>query len=65
MLKAKKKPKPKPKPKRKRKHPRAASENLVGYACLTEDAMELKQGIGKTLNISKGGMLLETSSMKQ
>jgi c-di-GMP-binding flagellar brake protein YcgR len=41
---------------------RIGSHNLVAYECLDEDNHEIKQGIGRTLNISEGGILLETHS---
>jgi len=45
-----------------RKKPRIGSHNLVSYVCMDEDLHAIKQGIGKTLNISEGGILLETHS---
>ena len=45
-----------------RKKPRIGSHNLVSYVCLDEDNHKIKQGIGRTLNISEGGILLETHS---
>lgn len=43
----------------KRKHERIASLNL-SYICLDEDKNIVKQGMGRTLNISESGILLET-----
>jgi PilZ domain len=43
----------------KRKHERIESLNL-SYICLDEDQNIVKQGMGRTLNISESGMLLET-----
>ena len=43
----------------KRKHRRIASLNL-SYICLDEDNNIIKQGMGRTLNLSKSGILLET-----
>ena len=43
----------------KRKHERIQSLNL-SYICLDEDANIIKQGMGRTLNISESGILLET-----
>jgi hypothetical protein len=43
----------------KRKHERIKSLNL-SYICLDEDENIIKQGMGRTLNISESGMLLET-----
>lgn len=42
-----------------RKHPRLNSKNL-SYICLDEDGRTVKQGMGRTLNISESGILLET-----
>ena len=43
----------------KRKHDRIQSLNL-SYICLDEDKNIVKQGMGRTLNISESGILLET-----
>ena len=43
----------------KRKHERIKSLNL-SYVCLDEDENIIKQGMGRTLNISESGILLET-----
>ena len=43
----------------KRKHERIRSLNL-SYICLDEANNIIKQGMGRTLNISESGMLLET-----
>jgi hypothetical protein len=43
----------------KRKHPRIPSLNL-SYICLDENNNIIKQGMGRTLNISESGILLET-----
>ena len=45
--------------KNKRKHERIRSLNL-SYICLDEDQNIVKQGMGRTLNISESGILLET-----
>ena len=42
-----------------RKHERIDSLNL-SYLCLDEDNNIVKQGMGRTLNISESGILLET-----
>jgi hypothetical protein len=44
----------------KRKHERIRSLNL-SYICLDEDNNIVKQGMGRTLNISESGILLETN----
>ena len=46
-------------PENKRKHERIQSLNL-SYICLDEDNNIIKQGMGRTLNISESGILLET-----
>ena len=43
----------------KRKHERIQSLNL-SYICLDEDKNIVKQGMGRTLNMSESGILLET-----
>ena len=43
----------------KRKHQRIPSLNL-SYICLDENNNIVKQGMGRTLNISESGILLET-----
>src|SRR5210317_1071633 len=43
----------------KRKHERIQSLNL-SYICLDEEKNIIKQGMGRTLNISESGILLET-----
>lgn len=44
----------------KRKHQRVSSLNLLSYVCLDEDNNHLEQGMGRTLDISQGGILIET-----
>ena len=46
-------------PQEKRKHARIDSLNL-SYFCLDENNQIIKQGMGRTLNISESGILLET-----
>ena len=43
----------------KRKHARVSSLNL-SYVCLDEEDKIVKQGMGRTLNVSESGILLET-----
>jgi hypothetical protein len=47
------------KTKEHRKFPRFDSLNL-SYICLDEDQQAVKQGMGRTLNLSESGILLET-----
>ena len=44
----------------KRKHPRTDSLNLINYIHFDEDGNEGSQGMGRTLNVSPSGILLET-----
>ena len=44
----------------KRKHNRISTLNLLSYVCLDEDGKHLEQGMGRTLDISQGGILMET-----
>jgi hypothetical protein len=44
----------------KRKYPRFGSHNLVFYVCFDEENHMTSGGMGRTLNVSEGGILLET-----
>ncbi|MBC8394647.1 MAG: PilZ domain-containing protein [Deltaproteobacteria bacterium] len=44
----------------KRKHYRVDSLNLLSYTCLDEEGNFVKHGMGRTLNVSESGLLLET-----
>ncbi len=44
----------------RRNGPRVDSLNLLYYTCRDEDDNETTQGMGKTLNVSENGILLET-----
>jgi c-di-GMP-binding flagellar brake protein YcgR len=44
----------------RRYHPRISALNLISYNCLDETEQIVGQGMGRTLNISEGGILLET-----
>jgi hypothetical protein len=44
----------------KRKSQRIGTLNLISYACLDQDNHIFKQGMGRTLNVSEGGILMET-----
>jgi hypothetical protein len=48
--------------KEKRKSPRVTSVKLLSYICLDEEGHPSEQGMGNTLNISLGGLLLETNA---
>jgi len=44
----------------KRIDQRVESSNLLSYICLDDNNHEMMQGMGRTLNVSEGGILLET-----
>ncbi len=44
----------------KRTNTRIDSPNLLSYICRDEDDNEITQGMGRTLNVSGGGIMLET-----
>ena len=44
----------------KRKHPRVDINNLVSYRCMDDSGNRTKEGRGKSVNISQGGILIET-----
>ncbi len=43
-----------------RKHERVDSLNLLSYFCVDDNQEKVTQGMGRTLNVSEGGILLET-----
>ena len=44
----------------KRKYPRTGSHNLVSYVCHDDKNRVVCEGMGRTLNVSEGSILLET-----
>lgn len=44
----------------KRRYPRIKSLNLIDYACMDENGNTISKGMGRTLNVSEIGLLLET-----
>ena len=44
----------------KRKHPRVKIENLVSYVCTDDGGNEIEEGLGKIMDVSLGGILIET-----
>ena len=44
----------------KRTNTRIDSPNLLSYICRDKDDNEITQGMGRTLNVSVGGIMLET-----
>jgi len=46
--------------KERRKHPRIEINNLISYVCKDDSGNKRKEGRGTALNISQGGILIET-----
>lgn len=46
--------------KERRKHPRFKTNDPISYVCLDNDGNRIKEGKGKAVNVSKGGILIET-----
>ena len=44
----------------KRKHPRVDINNLISYRYVDDSGNQTKEGRGKSVNISQGGILIET-----
>jgi hypothetical protein len=44
-----------------RQHARVETCNLISYACLDAQGTMIKQGMGKALDISQSGLMLESS----
>ena len=44
----------------KRKHPRVDITNLISYRFMNDSGNQTKEGRGKSVNISQGGILIET-----
>ena len=44
----------------RRKHSRLTSLNLLSYVCFDERGCAVHQGMGRTINVSEDGILLET-----
>ena len=45
----------------KREYPRVETRNVVSYVCVDKEGNEIGEGMGETLNISQGGILLKTA----
>ena len=45
----------------RRKHPRFKTNDAVSYVCIDDNGNPIKEGAGKAINVSKGGILIETS----
>ena len=44
----------------KRKHPRVDITNLISYRCMDASGIQNREGRGKSINISQGGILIES-----
>jgi hypothetical protein len=47
----------------KRKHPRTKTKNLLSYVGIDDRGNEKEHGMGKALDISMGGILIETRNL--
>jgi c-di-GMP-binding flagellar brake protein YcgR len=47
--------------KERRKYPRVAVQSVFSYICLDEDGHPIDEGMGTTVDISQGGIMIETS----
>jgi c-di-GMP-binding flagellar brake protein YcgR len=43
----------------RRRYKRIETSNLISYVFIDKEGNEIKEGMGRTLNISQGGLLLE------
>jgi predicted nucleic acid-binding Zn ribbon protein len=46
--------------KERRKHPRFKTNDPISYVCIDNNGQRIKEGKGKAINVSKGGILIET-----
>jgi predicted nucleic acid-binding Zn ribbon protein len=44
----------------RRKHPRFKTNDPISYVCIDNNGQRIKEGKGKAVNVSKGGILIET-----
>lgn len=44
----------------RRKHPRVRTNKLISYHCIDSSGSQIREGRGKSINISQGGILIET-----
>jgi len=47
----------------RRKHPRFKTNDPISYVCVDNDGNPIKEGQGKAINVSKGGILIETADV--
>lgn len=45
----------------KRKYPRFKTNDPISYICIDDNGSPIKEGKGKAVNVSKGGLLIETA----
>jgi predicted nucleic acid-binding Zn ribbon protein len=45
----------------RRNHPRFKTNDPISYVCIDDNGNRIKEGKGKAINVSKGGILIETS----
>jgi len=45
----------------KRKHRRVKAENFVSYLCIDDKGNEIQEGIGRAIDVSLGGILIDTN----
>ena len=46
--------------KTRRKHPRFKTNDPISYVCIDNNGNRIREGKGKAINVSKGGILIET-----
>ena len=44
----------------RRKYPRFKTDDPISYVCIDDNGSPIKEGKGKAINVSKGGILMET-----
>lgn len=44
----------------RRIHPRASAATLISYVCFDADGQRIHQGMGRTVNVSQSGLLIES-----
>ena len=44
----------------RRQYPRFKTSNLISYVCFDSNGNEISQGMGKGINVSSSGILIET-----
>lgn len=49
----------------RRKHPRFKTNDPISYVCIDDNGNSIKEGKGKAINVSQGGILIETTDAFQ